>query len=165
VVELFPPDERRTSFHEAGHALIGLHRGLHLEALQMEPLAGLAGGTRFREPIPERVPLDAPPDVREYLEGWIDVLVAGDEAALEATGTDDPGRAHDDLGHALRLANHWVFDDPAALTVVVDAHRPRVRAELCVEWATVQAIAEALRERRALSADEVQAIIAATGPR
>jgi hypothetical protein len=163
VAELFPPDERRTSFHEAGHALIGLRRELHLEALQMAPLPGMAGGTRFTDSIPQGVQLPASPAVRLYFEQLIDMLVAGDEAALEACGPDDYERAADDLSRARWFASHYVFGDRVDQDAEVDRHRQGVRVALCAEWATVKAIAEALRERRALSADEVHAIIALRG--
>jgi cell division protease FtsH len=121
-------DRRRTAYHEAGHAIVGmLTPGADpVRKVSIIP-RGRALGVTFSSPDNDRVSYD-----REALEARIDVLLAGrvaEEVAFDSVTTGAESDIEQVTGIARAMVGRWGMSDEIGFVAVVpaDEGNPYVR--------------------------------------
>lgn len=147
---------RLIAFHEAGHAVVGHLLGQRVTQLQISGDAHPVGVCHLQRfpaaPNPES------PAGRAAAGERILCLIAGLLAEGRAAGRDGWDEASGELDEAVRLALRLTGDCEQALALL---QRARGQAEKLLDgsWPLVVALAEALEQRRRLTADEVAEVM------
>lgn len=156
-------DLEQTAHHEAGHAVAAYAVGIGFTSVSIVPNeeTGLLGCMRMTGAATElRQGGEFVSRNRAFFEGWIVVVLAGDQAerrfnvAYEGQDQGDIEKAVDLVqqfnGYDEELASaHWEW---LSLVANREINRPR-------HWAAVQALATTLMERREISGRQARRII------
>lgn len=153
------------AYHEAGHAVVGLRKGLDLLATDILPDGtGGRGHTRFARPgswfNPRRGNLNA--RELDMVDRVLVTFLAG-LAAESRVGTADPEGSGYDLDEAVRRWIALLAKDEAERQAAFDAYLDRAVAELNAPgaWSEVDTVARRLLNEQSLDGARVRALIKA----
>jgi hypothetical protein len=176
-----PKPTRSTAFHEAGHAVTAAVLGLETEKVSIEPSADDAGCHKLADAEYERVSsaervfaqlempgfdgcrFEAKEEADQLLRRHMMVVQAGEEAqrrAVPASFRHHHVRAGDH-GRIIDLALRLTGGNSDAVEALDQDIRSETKRLLDEHWRAVEAVAEALLERRTLSGAEVQRLVTA----
>ena len=153
-----------TAYHEAGHALACLVYGVAIKEVEISRKAQSAGRVKPERPVEELLERGSEEELRNH----VTMLFAGEKA--EERFCVESEQFFNYLGNASDIL--WIIDILKKLHPENDEERLRVRFELAdracdlvnERWAGIQAVAQALIERRTLSSEDVRRIAAKTLP-
>jgi hypothetical protein len=156
-------DDGATAFHEAGHAVVGALRGRPpISATILPDGDGAAGTTVFPEDFTEefRRYLNVSPEKQKY----VDTRILTEVAATIAHDLHEPDRTHDQ-GDECDDRRARDFVSRGAGWVAIDGREAYLQRQkdvaldlLCSNWAWVEAVANALLQKRTISGEEVLAL-------
>nr|WP_246659268.1 AAA family ATPase [Rhizobium sp. FY34] len=191
LIDLPADQMRRTAFHEAGHAIVGLELGMELEGITINDkvlATGIdnLGGAVFRTPT-------FPMKTRSYFLDQICMYLAGlgAESLIFGEFTETGGDPRSDLARAtamatkveacygmgatlaidlveerdLALLRAGDFRLRKAVTELLDAESVRAKTILDMKIDAFCAVAETLLRKRNMSVVEVQDVVRAYPPR
>jgi ATP-dependent Zn protease len=147
-----------TAFHEAGHAVMAELCGQHVTEVEIvgdDEHAGSVRSLRFTEERPsEHDPaIPTAPDERRLL-----CTAAGMVAEALVSGRDGWDERCEDLDAAVRLAMR-VVDDCENVVPFLEIVREHTEELLRRNWPAVEALADALIERRRMTGEEVRRLL------
>ena len=151
-----------TAYHEAGHGVVAWLKGVRTRKLSIIPDEG-SFGRHIHHPYFSGINLDfdESPRAQRRAENMVLVLCAG--PAAQRRFNPKGFRSHhasDDWHQAIQLLSHLESDNEV-VQVYYDMFELKARNLVAspVYWPCIEAVAEALLERRQLSGSEVKDII------
>jgi ATP-dependent Zn protease len=150
--------ERLTAYHEAGHAVVAHLCGRRVTRLEIVGDAEHTGACHSLTFPPERNrPVDpALPNVD--LEARILCTCAGIVAESIVTGDTGWDESSEDLDRAVRLSIR-LLGDCSRVVRYLEAVRSHAEDLLRYNWSSVEALAAALMQRKALNEGEIQDVL------
>lgn len=178
--------DEATAYHEAGHAVVAIALGMRLKAVTIEPSEGCDGLTK-RVAVPRiwrRIVSGESLDVHDRVNviKEIQLCFAGDSAQNRHSPESVKSfHAQQDSENALTIfeqfqAGAQIFEAAAADTSrtylpdaierlpSLDSLKADTEALVALRWQQIEAVADALLEKRTLSGDEVCRIMLETSP-
>jgi hypothetical protein len=152
-----------TSFHEAGHAVVAEVLGIRVTGITASTTSGLS--YTWTRPLPRqstsRRGHQVNARIRRLVENHLLISVAGGMAEKLLSPASQNCHDYADYADAVELADIVFPECPQARDLYIEALREYVKVLLRSEWHLVDALALALRQRRAMNGEEVRAIIQA----
>jgi hypothetical protein len=157
---------KRTAFQEAGHAVVGLFKGMAPHHVTIVESDGALGHCDFGLPPKwvRRGEEACTPVRTDWLEQQVEILLAGPLAESKYAGRFGRIGASDDWSTAADLALRRCGSGDEA-TLWLKWLDFRTRSQINLRWSQITVIAERLLERATLSSDDVRKIVFQNGTR
>ncbi len=155
------------AYHEAGHAVVGWHEGLRLDRVTIIPGKEYAGLVEWEGLFKSREDpdLEMTPAMCERMARHARVNLAGIIAQRRYNARSY--REHDDFSDRTTVTHlaHSLGGNEEITNAYMRLWDAQTRAVLDLHWSRVEALAEALLEKRELTGDEaVRVMLAVDAP-
>jgi len=148
--------ERRTAFHEAGHAVMAELSGRQVTEVEIVGDGEHTGMVHSLAFPPDGT---APHAETEDVELQLKVILAGTVAEAMVSGSQGWDETSEDLNSAVRLGMRLV-DDCEDVLPLLEGIGANVERDLRSNWPAVEMLAAQLLDRKALTGSEVRKLLA-----
>ena len=148
--------ERRTAFHEAGHAVMAELSGRQVTEVEIVGDGEHTGMVHSLTFLPDGT---APHAETEDVELQLKVILAGTVAETMVSGRKGWDETSEDLNSAVRLGMRLVDDCEDVLPLLEDIGAD-VERDLRGHWLAVEVLAAELLDRKTLTGSEVRKLLA-----